>query len=1520
MPSLPPPALQQPPPGLDPSAKAPGEAARKVHARELATNVVIALFRLVKLSTLHSMDNQAMVRQVEETVLHVNEYCVRTEHNLSILFTHGSVFVGGQLLRANRGVYEGALELGQILAKVGAAEIGIRREAKANDYTTFASVLADALRRPKPPRVERPTPNIRLRGIAASALREELGGERVDPNAQVARTYASAVVIMRRFFEELRRGKYDLPQRVKRVAQRLVDLSMGETPAFLGVTAARNQNHDEAGRAVNTAILALAMTRQVTQDIVQLSRIAMAALLHDCARARISGVVGMPSGGIVPQYSEQQENEAAAGTAVVLTALGRINEQSVMRTVISYEAHWERRRARLGPVYRGLRAATLQARILNIARTFNDLLTPAPGQEPPTADETIAKLEQEANDAADRTVIRLLIGALGIFTTGTIIRLNTGETGIVVQTPSHPSLYSQPRVRLVLDGRGAWIQPPLELDLAHQRTRPGEASRHIKEVVATSDDPAGAQMRVYAAGPAAVPARPQFNTNPPSGQSGQHASSPSWDNSASNPSHRVNPPSYQVNPPSYQINPPSYQINPPSYPVNPPSYQRTPPSYQVTPPSFRGGRQGDGSPASTPSQAPRTAPSQVASPPAPARGQHLAASSPLDAPLKPGRTTTLTTPVYGQPAQEPHPQSGQDAYAAHADPEQGWDDAAGAELEELPFDTNLDDLSLDDDEGGASTRAVSWEERQHILASMPGDDAASEPEPLAEPEPEPVPEEPEVSDDTPRGAPTAEGTLQKTPFVHLLIYMLDQRLSGTTLFTLASGGEHAVYFHDGTPAKVRTGTMLQPLDRVLVDEGMLDEVTLRGTLREISKKKILHGRLLVMKGLLDRQKVVHALRIQVLRKVTHLFELPGDTRYAYYKDQNLLSTYGGPELTPTEPLAVIMAGIRLMADDPLVDATLKKIAGRPLALHIDAEMKRMQLTREEQSVVDLLRARKATLDDLLEGGVAQPRVVRITVYALAVTRQLDLGGAKQPVGLGRPPVTEEAIQQPMPAPRAKPAASSAATPPVAPAPIAPRGSARTPPTAAPPSAQPVAPAAVAQPVQPRSAPAARPVSPASPARPASSAPIVAQAAPPQAPTRAPRPTVNPAFSEAPQGEPFAPPVPARPAQPAQAPPARSGRVAPTGPIGNEPSPPSSQQTPAPMSTRAQARAPIEVAFAPAPPPARRAAPPPRPTHAQQPPPGGSSGPAPFAPAFVGSPMPAGPIASGPIATGPTAPGPTFAATPVAPLAAPAKPELAARRADIEKRAQTIDGEDYYQMLGVTPEAPADQVKTAYFTLAKSWHPDRLPPDLLDVKPLVARVFARFSEAYQTLVDPAKSQEYAQLIKSGGGSPDDQEKVARVVDAAMEFQKAEILLKKHDLAGAEQLAAHAVQADPEQPEYIALLAWVRAMRRGDPPDLREGQTSSHFDDLIKLLDTVLAKEQRFERALYYRGVLLKRAGRIDKAIRDFRLAAEVNPKNIDAVREVRLYEMRKRGGGPPSGGAKDKPAEGQDGLFGKFFKR
>jgi len=248
--------------------------------------------------------------------------------------------------------------------------------------------------------------------------------------------------------------------------------------------------------------------------------------------------------------------------------------------------------------------------------------------------------------------------------------------------------------------------------------------------------------------------------------------------------------------------------------------------------------------------------------------------------------------------------------------------------------------------------------------------------------------------------------------------------------------------------------------------------------------------------------------------------------------------------------------------------------------------------------------------------------------------------------------------------------------------------------------------------------------------------------------------------------------------------------------------------------------------------------------------------------------------------------------------------------EIELKAGRVEKENYYEMLDVPKDATDQAVQAAYFKLAKAWHPDRLPAELAELKPTVSTIFAKFNEAHNTLNDPAKRFEYEKSLASGGGAEDAEiEAVQRVVDAAIEFQKAEVMMKKNDLNGAENYAKRAAQADPDQAEYVALLTWIQALRRGDPPIVPEGKTSSFYDDLIMVYDGILAKEPMYERALYYRAVLLKRAGREERAMRDFRLVVQLNPKNIDAVREVRINQMRK-----------DKKRKDEAGILGKLFKK
>ncbi len=70
-------------------------------------------------------------------------------------------------------------------------------------------------------------------------------------------------------------------------------------------------------------------------------------------------------------------------------------------------------------------------------------------------------------------------------------------------------------------------------------------------------------------------------------------------------------------------------------------------------------------------------------------------------------------------------------------------------------------------------------------------------------------------------------------------------------------------------------------------------------------------------------------------------------------------------------------------------------------------------------------------------------------------------------------------------------------------------------------------------------------------------------------------------------------------------------------------------------------------------------------------------------------------------------------------------------------------EDYYQILGVSQQASAEEIKRTYRKLALSTHPDRNPGD-----PRAEERFKKISEAYAVLADPQKRSQYDQYRRFG----------------------------------------------------------------------------------------------------------------------------------------------------------------------------
>ena len=233
-------------------------------------------------------------------------------------------------------------------------------------------------------------------------------------------------------------------------------------------------------------------------------------------------------------------------------------------------------------------------------------------------------------------------------------------------------------------------------------------------------------------------------------------------------------------------------------------------------------------------------------------------------------------------------------------------------------------------------------------------------------------------------------------------------------------------------------------------------------------------------------------------------------------------------------------------------------------------------------------------------------------------------------------------------------------------------------------------------------------------------------------------------------------------------------------------------------------------------------------------------------------------------------------------------ELAARRQSIFERARSILKEDYFQRLSLQRDASPAQVDMAFQALRTLWDPALLPPALEEARDDAAFVMSCLSEAHATLADATMRASYvANLVSTSLRPPTDQLEDDLAVSGATEaYEGAQICFFRGDMERAERLCKRAMKANVEAGGPLALYAWIDATK---PQNTTVEETRKR----IAMLDRACRLDDTFADAFHWRGQLHKRIENHSAAMRDFRKVVELNPKHLEAVRELRVYEMRIR---------------------------
>ena len=245
--------------------------------------------------------------------------------------------------------------------------------------------------------------------------------------------------------------------------------------------------------------------------------------------------------------------------------------------------------------------------------------------------------------------------------------------------------------------------------------------------------------------------------------------------------------------------------------------------------------------------------------------------------------------------------------------------------------------------------------------------------------------------------PVASSTLGATPLLHVLISLLAREATGTLVIAPPEGEKSAVYIDGGMPVKMSAAEPVGRLSEVLVSLGCLDSQTAQRSFDEARSRHGLHGKHLLESRLLDEATLAQTLRAQLALKLGWAAGLSHDTVINLYDNVDYLSNWPrGPGYD--SPLEAMWAMARNHVDLRSVAAVLRQLVHRPLRLHPLSQPKWFGFDYEENYVIECLLEGSMDMQTLIQHVPVPVRTVQIMLYVLTITRHLDLGQRKPPIG------------------------------------------------------------------------------------------------------------------------------------------------------------------------------------------------------------------------------------------------------------------------------------------------------------------------------------------------------------------------------------------------------------------------------------------------------------------------------------------------------------------------------------------
>ncbi|HEX9093952.1 MAG TPA: HD-GYP domain-containing protein [Coriobacteriia bacterium] len=402
--------------------------------------------------------------------------------DVPLTFFENEVILGNQVLTEESMIFD---QLVRDMSASGANGVVFRRGLAAAEITRALPILAaDAAGLSAMGGLEAAIANAACGHVSITAVRayEPDQDVKVLEGMDAAReSYGEALDLVRDMDRLIRTNRVASAERVRGVVRSMVDNVISNRYALLELSGLKDYDEYTFFHSVNVAILSLALGSTVSSDRRFLNSLGVGALMHDIGKLTVDvQVLNKPGSLNSDEWSTVRLHpQYGAEAAATMPGLDRASIVVILEHHMRYDMDGY-------PVRKPRRRQHLASRIVAVADAYDAMTSRRSYSAARLQDQAMEVLAKNSGTAFDPVLVRLFLQLMGVYPPRSVVRLSSGEVGVVLRAGETDVL--RPLVRVIAGADGDLIEPA-DVDLA-------EADQAGERTIVACLDPTGLNVEV----------------------------------------------------------------------------------------------------------------------------------------------------------------------------------------------------------------------------------------------------------------------------------------------------------------------------------------------------------------------------------------------------------------------------------------------------------------------------------------------------------------------------------------------------------------------------------------------------------------------------------------------------------------------------------------------------------------------------------------------------------------------------------------------------------------------------------------------------------------------------------------------------------------------------------------------------------------------------------------------------------------------------------------------------------------